>query len=240
MTTTAISPTWTWGSSARLEFSGAGDGSFKTSAQLAQVSLPEPAVCSVYLQASAQLTNPESCYVGTFTVNFAQGLGRVTVPRQMSFSSQPGPDSPLELTIPFLPIHALQVDVSANLIGAITGTNSIQVFLVISPITRIPQQIQKLQFGMALPGEADALDDELRNDLEGESPTVSETMLREADQRVHGEADEEEEEEPPERAPAWMLDIVDRLTARLGRPPRRQELMQAISRYQARASRRAR
>jgi|GEM_PF-3363177 len=229
---TAINPTWTWGSSALIDLSG---NQFSNSAQLAQVTLPEPAVCSIYLQATVQLADPSKAYVGTFTINLSQGLGRVTVPRQVSFASQPGPSSPVEWTFPFIPLHALQVDVSANLIGQIQEgqQNSIQVYLVLAPITRIPQKVQQLKFGMALPGEADALDDELRTDLEDETPTAQQIMGLEADERAHGR-------EEPETAPAWMLDLVDRLSARLRRAPTRQELRAAIARHQARTARRAR
>ncbi len=237
---TAVNPTWTWGSSASLHLGGVGD--FKNSVQLAQVALPEPAVCSLYMQATVILSNPATAYLGTFTLNLSQGLGRVTVPRQISFASQPGPDSPLEWTMPFVPLHALQADISANLIGDGAESADLQIYFVISPITRIPQQIQKLQFGMAEPGEADALDDELRENLEDESPTVTEIMGHEANHRVHGTADIEGDDDgdEPEAAPAWMLDLVDALGQRLRRPPTRAELRKAVNRLKERQARRGR
>jgi hypothetical protein len=236
---TAVNPTWTWGSSASMRLGGAGD--FKSSAQLAQVALPEPAVCSLYMQATVTLSDPALAYIGTFTLNLALGLGRVTIPRQISFASQPGPSSPIEWTMPFVPLHALQADVSANLIGDGAQVADIQIYFVISPITRIPQAVQKLAFGMAMPGEADAMDDELRNDLEEESPTVQQIMGREANQRVHGadEIDGDDDDEP-EAVPAWMLDIVDALSNRLGRAPNRKELRAAVDRYRQRQTRRGR
>lgn len=242
---TAVNPTWTWGSSASITLSR--QLGVSSSQQLAQIQLPEPAVCSVYFQvAMVRNTDPSNISVQTFVLNLAQGLGRVTIPRQIAFDSQPSDLGPLEFTIPFLPMHALQVDCTAfmaTLDPNTAGEIGLQVYLVVSPITRIPQKIQKLQFGMALPGEADALDDELRQDLEEESPTVQEIMGQEANHRVHGTDELEEpdlEPEAPEGAPAWMLDLVDSLTQRLGRQPTRAELGRAVQRVQQRQARRRR
>lgn len=231
-----VDPTWTWGSSTTLSLSPTLGSD--VSAQLAQVALPEPAVCSLYMQASARITNPAVTSIAAFTLNLSQGLGRVTVPRQVTFVGQPSDQAPLEWTLPFIPLHALQVDVECT--GDFRteggGQIDIQIYFVIAPITRIPQKIQKLQFGMAEPGEADALDDELRENLEEESPTVAEIMGREAHERVHGV----EEPDEPEGAPAWMLDLVDALAKRLGRAPTRAELGRAVQRVQERNARRAR
>lgn len=241
MTQTAVNPTWTWGSSGNLQLSP--QLGSKVSTQLAQVTLPEPAVCSLYFQATAQITLADVTSVGVFTLNLSQGLGRVTIPRQVSFAGQPSDQGPLEWTMPFIPLHALQVDVEAT--GDFRsegGQIDIQIYLVISPITRIPQKIQKLQFGMALPGEADAMDDELRENLEDETPTVSEIMGHEANHRVHGTDALEgfDEDDEPEAAPAWMLDLVDALSTRLRRQPTRAELRKAVTRLKERQARRPR
>jgi len=236
---TAVNPTWTWGSSASVILKTLQNEA--QSAQLAQVSLPEPAVCSIYFQATVtRVTNPDFISVGSLSLNLTQGLGRVAIPRQITFAGQPADGSTLEFTLPFLPVHSLQVDVSAvgNFDADIIGELEIQMFFVLSPLTRIPQKIQQLQFGMSEPGEADALDDELRENLEEESPTVQQIMGREAHVRVHGE--DSEEDDAPEAAPAWMLDLIDRLTQRLRRAPTRQELRAAVVRYKARVSRRMR
>lgn len=241
---TAVNPTWTWGSSASITLSR--QLGVSSSQQLAQIQLPEPAVCSVYFQVSmVRNTDPANISVQAFVLNLAQGLGRVTIPRQIAFDSQPSDLGPLEYTIPFLPMHALQVDCAAfmNTLDPNTdGEIGLQIYLVVAPITRIPQQIQKLQFGMALPGEADAMDDELRENLEAESPTVAEIMSREAHERVHGvegEGEAEEAHDEPEAAPAWMLDLVDSLAQRLGRAPTRAELGRAVQRVKDRQARRA-
>ena len=238
---TAIDPTWTWGSSANFTLTFGGD--FSTSKQLAQVTLPEPAVCSVYFQASATINDPALASVGTFSLLLTQGLGRVSIPRSIDFAGQPSFDSDLEWTIPFLPIHALQAEVSC--IGDLRpgGEITIQVYLVLSPLTRIPQQVQKLKFGMALPGEADSLDDELLENLEGDAPTVADIMGHEAQHRVHGDDGDDGDDdggEDPQAAPAWMMDLVDALTQRLHRPPSRAELAKAVARMRERQARRAR
>jgi hypothetical protein len=243
---TAVSPSWTWGSSARLVIDTSGNPGtiVGASAQLAQVSLPEPAICSFYLQASLQVDDPLDV-VESFTVNLLEGVGRVTVPRQISFSSQPSTTSPLEYTLPFVPVHALQVNVEAviNHRSELPSPRcEIETYFVLSPITRIPQKIQEMQFGMAMPGEADDLDDELSGELEAEGPTVQ-AMMMEDRQNVDGSSPEEEDpdgDEPRvERSPPWLLTLVDQLTRRLGRQPTRPELAKAVRRVRARVARRA-
>lgn len=232
-----VEPTWTWGSSAVLSLSRA--LGLSQSVQLAQVTLPEPAVCSLYFSASARITDPAHTTVNVLTLNLIQGVGRVAVPRQVSFAGQPSDLSPIEWTMPFVPLHSLQVNVDASadlFFQAEGGEIDIQMYFVISPITRIPQHIQKLQFGMAMPGEADSLDDELLENLEGEAPSVAEIMGKEADQRVHGD-DNDDGGDDPQAVPAWMMDLVDALTQRLGRAPKRAELRAAVERMRERAAR---
>jgi hypothetical protein len=239
---TAVNPTWTWGSSGKISLSLNLGGQFQNSTQLAQVSLPEPAVCSIYFQATVLLSDPSISQIGSLTLNLSQGLGRVTIPRQISFAGQPANNAPIEWTIPFIPLHALQADVTANMIGNGAGTAEIQLYLVLSPLTRIPQKIQQLQFGMATPGEADAADDELLENLEEEAPTVTQIMSEEAHERVHGaepEPDDDDGGDEPQAAPAWMMDLVDALTRRLHRAPSRQELRAAVTRLRERQAKRA-
>lgn len=239
---TAINPTWTWGSSATLRMSNTSPAS--VSAQLAQVSLPEPAVCSLYIQASARFVNPQNISLSTFTLNLTQGLGRVSVPRQVSFAGQPALDAPLEWTMPFVPLHALNVDVAAQALFRPEDPGEIEVtiYFVLAPLTRIPQKIQKLQFGMAMPGEADDLDDELRGELEAEGPSVVE-MMQQDRQPVDGsspetEAEPEADDPQVERSPSWLLTLIDRMTTTRGRPPTRAELASAVKRVQERRLRR--
>ncbi len=238
---TVVEPTWTWGSSATLSLSRQ-LGLFH-SAQLAQVTLPEPAVCSLYFQASARISDPAHTSVGVLTLNLVQGVGRVAFPRQVSFAGAPSDLSPIEWTMPFVPLHSLQVDVEASadlVFQAEGGEIDIQMYFVISPITRIPQKIQKVQFGMSTPGEADAMDDELLENLEEEAPSVAEIMGKEAHARVHGEDDDDDGGDEPQGAPAWMLDLVDALSSRLGRAPKRSELRAAVARMRERQARKSR
>lgn len=241
-----VSPSWTWGSSATINFDLSQPGTtVLNSAQLAQVSLPEPAVCSIYIQAGF-LTNFPGNVVRTFTLNLTEGVGRVAVPRQITFQFQPALNAPLEFTLPFVPVHALQVNAEATLdvLSEDPGdTASLEMYFVLSPLTRIPQKIQKLQFGMAMPGEADDLDDELSGELEAEGPSVVEAM-REGRQAVDGSSPEEldpyaEPEPQVEGAPAWLLTLVDQMTRTLGRQPTRPELARAVQRVKQRIARRA-
>jgi hypothetical protein len=234
-----ISPSWTWGSS------DAGT-TVRGSAQLAQVSLPEPAVCSFYMQASLRATSPLDV-VRVFTINLSEGIGRVTVPRQISFQFQPATNAPLEFTLPFVPVHALQVnmEVSVDIISEDpNGHVFIDAYFVLSPITRIPQQQQKLAFGMATPGEADDMDDELREDLESEGPTAQAAVMQ-GRRRVDGsndhveEADEGDEGDEP-KPPPWLLEVADQLRRRYGREPTIPELRAAVQRLRARRARRQR
>lgn len=239
-----ISPSWTWGSSGTVEVPANTDPgqTIRASTQLAQITLPEPAVCSFYLQASLRVTDPLDV-VRVFTVNLLEGIGRVTVPRQISFQFQPAINGPLEYTLPFIPVHALQVNVEASIDKISedpTSTVSIDCYFVLSPITRIPQKAQKLAFGMAMPGEADDIDDELREDLEAEGPTARDAVMqgrRGYDGSEGGDPVEEDEGRGVQRAPAWLLQVVDQLTQRYGRKPTRNELRAAVTRLRARRAR---
>jgi hypothetical protein len=209
-----------------------------TSAQLMQVTLPEPAVCSVYFQASMTTSDPGNT-LQLLSVNLNEGVGRVTVIREVTFLSQPAINSPLEFTLPFVPVNALNVDVLVTgsfLTGSGPQTIDVDMTMILSPITRIPQKEQKLTFGMAMPGEADALDDELRSELEAEGPTAAATVMH-----AHGEAHEDDEPEPDdqvERVPPWVMLLIKQLERRLGRPPSLPELRRAVQRRQARTARR--
>jgi hypothetical protein len=247
-----VSPTWTWGSVQRIHIESVSGGPavFVTSnsQQLMQVSLPEPAVCSIYFQVNLTASNPLN-NITQFSVNLNEGVGRVTVIRDLTYLGQPALNSPLEVTLPFVPVHALNVDVTAIAnIGAPNSSVDIEITMVISPLTRIPQEIQKLQFGMAMPGEADDLDDELRQDLEAEGPTAAEAVA-EGRVRVDGSNDHVREQEPDDDEPddddgpqvgvhPVLVQLIEQLTARHGRRPTKPELRAAVQRYQARVRRR--
>lgn len=237
--TNNIAPSFTWGSSAKLISTANG---VSVGAQLAAVNLPEPTVCTLYFQ--TRITRDTTPVAGgtiqVFTLNLAQGVGRVTVPRQISFAAQPAKAQPIEFTLQFVPLHALQVNISQVAAG-IPGIGSweleTETYLVLAPLTRIAQpKSEQMKFGMALPGEADSLDDDMRDELEAEAPTVAEIMGRE----MTGEI--EDEPEPPEVMPSPAAELVSHviaeLTSRLGRKPTRSEAEQAVKRVQARLTRR--
>ena len=247
----SIVPSWTWGSSTRLISL---DNNPSPSAQLAAVTLPEPAVCSLYFQISivTPSTDPFAA-IAAFTLNLLQGVGRVVVPRQISFDSQPAVGMPIEFTIPFVPLHALQVNVEQVCHDIVLSPIETETYLVLSPLTRIAADKVKdaMVFGMALPGEADSLDNDLLEELETEGPTVNQVMHADFAPTVDGseepnEPDEPEEPEEPEEEPrivspekAIIQDIVRLLTQRLGRPPTRKEAKDAVQRFQSRMIRRS-
>jgi hypothetical protein len=237
--TTGIAPSFTWGASAKLLTTQALVGK-SVSTQLAQVSLPEPAVCSLYFQTTITRAS-EFASVKVFTLNLVQGVGRVAVPRQISFVAQPSLHSPIEFTIPFVPLHALQVNIEqiCDFVGIGNDELETETYLVLAPITRIDDKHQKIRFGMAMPGEADEMDDELRAELEGEAPTVVEVM--EADHSGANDEVDDVDDEPPQgttQAGSIVAQIIAELTRKLGRPPKRHEAQAAVQRVQARLARR--
>lgn len=232
-----IPPSWTWGRSLRVE---SVDNTLTQSAQLAQVTFPEPAVCTLYFQvAIVQPSVDPFAAVGAFTLNLFQGIGRVTVPRQISFDSQPAINAPLEFTIPFLPVHALEVNVQQVCHDIVASPIVTECYLMISPITRIDAKTAKdaMVFGMSLPGEADSLDDELLGELETEAPSVADVMVADAT----GTPVEvlTPEQEAPDESQIIVRGILARLTERLGRPPTRAEAQTAVKRVQDRMVRRS-
>lgn len=229
-----IAPSFTWGASAKLLTTQALVGK-SVSIQLAQVSLPEPAVCSLYFETKITRAS-QFASVKVFTLNLVQGVGRVAVPRQISFIGQPSFTSPIEFTIPFVPLHALNVNIEqiCDFVGIGNDELETETYLVLSPLTRMADKYQKIRFGMAMPGEADSLDDDMREELEAESPTVVEIMSGEAEPPSRGG----QYEPPRTQAGSMVAEIIAQLTERLGRPPTRPEAEQAVQRVQARLARR--
>lgn len=243
---TPVNPTWTWGSSAIIRL----QSQPTSSVQLAQISLPEPAVCSIYLQARVIFNADARDVVQAFTVNLIQGVGRVAVPRTLTFQGQPAVTGPLELTIPWVPLHALQVNIEAvGLFFSGAPDLQIETYMILSPLTRIPQKEQQLAFGMATPGEADDLDDGLREELEAEGPTVQRAMA-EGRSTVDG-SDGDDGEQPeqdddgddgdggePEPELTGVQKVALALEQKLGRRPTRIELQATVKRLRDRAARR--
>lgn len=242
-----IAPSFTWGSSANLI--SVKDG-VSVSAQLAAVNLPEPTVCTLYFQTRiVRDTTPAGATIQVFTLNLFQGIGRVTVPRQISFAAQPAKSQPIEFTIPFVPVHALQVNIS-QVAGNIPGIGSweleTETYLVLAPLTRIAEpkaeaKAAEMKFGMAMPGEADSLDDDMRDELEAEAPTVAEIMARETTGEIEPEPEDLDEPLPPLSPERSIVDqIINELKIRLGRAPTRAEAEAAVNRVQSRMARRGR
>lgn len=214
-----------WGSSTPLQIIGTTPTS-GVSAQVADVRMPEPLVCTVYFQAEF---SGGAGTIQALTLNLHAGLGRTTVNRSLSFLGQPAPGNGLEFTIPFLPMVNLLVDVVVlgfaapgspevvNGVPAFTLTLTLQA----APLNRAHFQQEMKSFGMALPGEADSLDDELERDLEPSVPAVE--IITSAE---------------PSPANRLIEQTIAALTSRLGRRPTKPEVRLALARIDARRARR--
>jgi hypothetical protein len=229
-----IPQSWTWGSSVRVL---SVDNTISPSLQLGAVTLPEPAVCSLYFQVTITRASTDPlAAVRAYTLNLLQGVGRVTIPRQITFDAQPAVGAPIEFTLAFMPLHALQVNVQQLCQNIVASPMETECYLVLSPLHRVaaaPAE-QGMTFGMDLPGEADELDHELVQELEEDCPTVAAVMAAGDDDSVA----EPEIIERPSEARVIVDQIIARLTERLGRPPTRPEAEAAVRRMQARLDRR--
>lgn len=226
-----IPASWMWGSSTSLVLRSSGPTDPPiASGQLANVTLPEPAVCTIYFQASVVRRSDPANVVQAFTLNLLEGVGRVTVPRQISYVAQPAFGSPLEVTLPWVPLHALQVNLEAR--GGPMGSSDeleIVTYFILSPMTRMAQAEMPLKFGMTVPGEADALDHEMHAELEAEAPTVAEILRGEQQPQI-------EVVRTPRQA--LIETIIARLTQRLGRRPSKAQVRAALANIDARNARR--
>lgn len=183
MSAPTLAASWMWGSVQRFTLNVTGE--LRAGAQLAQVTLPVAAVCSIYFQAQIEESTAPAGEIAVFTLNLNQGLGRITVPRQISFRQQPAPLSPIELTLPFVPLASLQADIQA--IGTGFGVGEfmrLACYLQLAPVSRIPQDAAPdMGFGMALPGEADGQDDDMYEELDDHNPELVDAM-REAQEEA--------------------------------------------------------
>jgi hypothetical protein len=228
-----IPHSWTWGSSVRVL---SVNNTISPSLQLAAVTLPEPAVCSLYFQvAITQASTDPLATVRAYTLNLLQGIGRVTIPRQITFDAQPAVGAPIEFTLAFMPLHALQVNVQQLCQNIVASPMETECYLVLSPLHRVAASPsdQGMTFGMDLPGEADELDHELVQELEEDCPTVAAVMAAGDDSVAEPEIIER-----PSEARVIVDQIIARLTERLGRPPTRPEAEAAVRRVQERLDRR--
>lgn len=221
-----------WGSNTLLQFAstlGGGPDTNLPDVQLADVPLPESCVASVFFQAEIVSPPGIGVVVTSLVLTLNLGLGRVTVLRPMVWSGVPALGVPLTWTLPFVPVKMLLASVSARGHG-VGGTDNAQILctLEVAPISRFPMT-DTLKFGMAKAGEADGLDDELLDDLEEQSPDEADVMRAEQDAGHHpGEIERVERRSarhiPDDLLPPRVRRIVERLTRRLKRPPRVNDL----------------
>jgi len=226
-----------WGSNTILSFPVSGSVVQLPPVQLIDAPMPEPCTATILFQ--AEVTAPPSLLyaISYLTLNLTIGLGRVSVNRQYTWNGTPRIGVPIIFTLPFVPVVQLLATVQGG--GQSFGGEPATVLCSaqVSPIGRFPLS-NSLTFGMAKPGEADGLDDELLDDLEAHSPDEADVM-RAAQDEGHDPSDmlehEHEQQHPDRRArqpqhiphemlPPRVSRIVKSLTRRLGHPPRLREL----------------
>ncbi len=161
-----------WGQSVRVRLTTADQ---QATQQILQVSLPTPAVCSIYLTAAIESGDG---IVVAFTANLTIGVGRTNLKRTLSFGNQPSMGVPLEHLIPHQPVTALQLDcIVDGTASAVFGEMVVLVGAELAPITSInPADKTALKFGMALPGEADGADDDAFDEIEEYDPELVEEL----------------------------------------------------------------
>lgn len=222
-----------WGSSAQVIWQpGAPNRAPET--QVADIRLPEACVTSVYFQ--AEVLTPPAVATGVIQSLFLRltiGLGRTTVHRVNAWIGVPTVGSPIQLTLPFVPAASILAQVGG--IGnslSLTDAFALLCTIEVSPIGRFPIKKEPLQLGMALPGEADGMDDAMYENLEEQHPETAEIMRARqaagehpgdfedtaADDELDEDDEEEEESEGVYVVPPQMVPLINRLSRRLGRP----------------------
>lgn len=195
-----------WGSRLDLRFTSA-SGNNSDSGQLADIRMPQPAACSIYFQ--AEIVSGTGS-VNNIFVSLLLGLGRTTVNRTVAYAFQPAAGAPLQVNFPSQPLVSLLANVQGFGTSTVVGQDLIVACTIeVAPITSFPLNKEPLDFGMALPGEADSLDDDMREDLEHDAPSVQQIM----------DAEDEPEEERRIILPKEFRPVIERLTRRLGRKP---------------------
>lgn len=227
-----------WGSSNQLRFTSA-SASNTDSQQLADIRFPEPAVCSIFLQ-SAILSGTGT--IGVINYELIVGLGRTVTTRILTYPAQPTPGIALDVIVPQQPISSLQVRVFGTGSSSVVGQDYIvQNVIEVAPFTRLDYRKDPLTFGMAEPGEADGLDDDLRDELEAEAPTVREMLYTEQAQvsgLVPYELEPEPEPEPRDEQARTLINYVTQtLAGRYGRQPSSLEVLRALEHVSGRPRR---
>lgn len=228
--------------------------------QVADVRMPEPLVCTVYLQVSFAAG---SGVIDLCTLTQQIGLGRTTVTQRRVFANQPDPSNDLTVTFQTVPMINLLANITINgsaspTSSQVIGTNpafTLNLTIQVAPITRAKVTAEHKVWGMALPGEADSLDDELDTDIEPLQPThdqramvelaVNQLQKRLGRRPAPGEvraAVARMEARQARRAPqrrqpsalrqAFIQHTIATMRQRLGRPPSKAELRQELSRHQ--------
>jgi hypothetical protein len=218
-----------WGSSTQVQIVGFLSSSTGITVQVADVRMPEPLTCSVFFQ--AQFAAGQGSIDG-LQLEQQIGLGRTTITKRWRTNSQPTPNDDLVQTFEFVPMITYLANVT--IVGTASPTSTqflpdpaggggsvpaftLNLSIEVAPITRAKVTSTHERWGMALPGEADAMDDALRIPAPQPPPAPPAPTH---DQR------------------ALLQMVVNQLTKRLGRRPSPAEVRAALARMEVRRARR--
>lgn len=205
-----------WGSTTKIAFDPTGAQQSQPR-QVADVRLPMACACTIYFQAEVTSQPTVTGVVNSLELEMTIGLGRVTTTRKIAFAGVPNPGAQFELTLPFVPL--------ATLMATLTGTGTsftpgedyeITITMMVTPVGILEIKAEPLEFGMATPGEADDIDEDLRDELEPDAPSPEDV----AEETY--EAEEVEVYRPRRKrqleVPVELERYIVRLSRRLGRP----------------------
>ncbi|HEV8549237.1 MAG TPA: hypothetical protein VGQ57_09415 [Polyangiaceae bacterium] len=253
-----------WGSTVQLQIPGNTPTS-GLSIQVADVRMPEPLVCSVYFQ--ADFAAGQGTVIG-LQLDSQVGLGRTTANERRIFPNQPVPTGSLIETFDHVPLITYLANVTVfgfadpgstqTLPNPAGGGGSVPAFTLnltiqVAPITRAKVTAEHQIWGMALPGEADELDDEMEKDLQPLEPTHDQRAVlqlvinqlqrrlgrrpspgevRAGVARMEARQERRQQRQASPLRQAFIKHTIAVMRNRLGRPPSKAELREELSRHQ--------
>lgn len=218
-----------WGSTTKIAFDPTGAQQSQPK-QVADVRLPMACACTVFFMAEVTSQPTVAGVVNSLELEMTIGLGRVTTTRKLAFAGVPNPGAQFEVTLPFVPLATLMATLTGTGTSFTPGSDyEITITMMVTPIGILKIEAEPLEFGMSTPGEAEDLDESLRDELEPDAPSPEEVAEEFPDDMPADATDPEEAHEVEVYVPRRRRQIVippeleryvERLSRRLGRPAR--------------------
>lgn len=205
-----------WGSTTKIAFDPSGAQASQPR-QVADVRLPMACACSVFFMAEITSQPTVTGVINSLELEMTIGLGRVTTTRKLAFAGVPNPGAQFELTLPFVPLATLMATLSGNGTSFTPGeAYEVTITMMVTPIGILEIKSEPLEFAMATPGEADDIDEDLRDELEPDAPSPEDV----AEETYEAEEVEVYRPRRPRQIeiPAELERYVQKLSRRLGRP----------------------